>query len=181
MECSLSMLPAVNKANYLAGYPVVMVEQVQRLIEQDRLARVLLHKYPGMHTVRTDKTLYEYVMKIKEMHLRNAGQLDKVVFDAKLHVVRNALGMHSSKSMVQGARLRNRCEIRISSLFRWMPLDFLRMIVVHELAHIREREHGKSFYQLCSHMEPAYHQLEFDLRVYLTYLETGGLPLWKAG
>lgn len=175
------MLPAVNKANYLVGYPTEWVGQVQRLIEQDRLARVLLQKYPGMHTVRTDKALYEYVMKIKEMYLRNAGQLDKVVFDAKLHVVRNALGMHSSKSMVQGARLRSRCEIRISSLFRWMPSEFLRMIVVHELAHIREREHGKSFYQLCSHMEPAYHQLEFDLRVYLTYLETGGLPLWKPG
>jgi len=181
MERSLSMLPAGMKAGYLAGYPAELVEQVYRLIGGNQLARVLLQKYPGMHAVRTDKALYEYVMKIKEMHLRNAGQLDKVVFDAKLHVVRNALGMHSSKSMVQGARLRNRCEIRISSLFRWMPPDFLRMIVVHELAHIREREHGKSFYQLCSHMEPAYHQLEFDLRVYLTYLETGGMPLWKTG
>jgi predicted metal-dependent hydrolase len=29
------------------------------------------------------------------------------------------------------------------------------MIVVHELAHLREREHDRAFYQLCCHMEPA--------------------------
>ncbi len=43
------------------------------------------------------------------------------------------------------------------------------MIVVHELAHLKEREHDKAFYQLCAHMEPDYHQLEFDCRVYLLW------------
>ena len=42
------------------------------------------------------------------------------------------------------------------------------MIVVHELAHLKEKEHSKAFYQLCSHLEPAYHQLEFDTRLWLT-------------
>ena len=45
------------------------------------------------------------------------------------------------------------------------------MIVVHELAHLKEREHGKAFYALCLHMEPDYHQLEFDLRLWLTAQE----------
>jgi len=54
------------------------------------------------------------------------------------------------------------------------------MIVVHELAHLREKDHDKSFYQLCQHMEPRYHQLEFELRVYLTYLDAGGSGLWGA-
>ena len=52
------------------------------------------------------------------------------------------------------------------------------MIVVHELAHIKEREHDKAFYQLCRHMEPDYHQLEFDLRAYLWHLEATGRALW---
>jgi len=43
------------------------------------------------------------------------------------------------------------------------------MIVVHELAHLKERNHDKAFYQLCQHMEPDYHQLEFDCRVYLLW------------
>ncbi|NPA72951.1 MAG: M48 family metallopeptidase, partial [Gammaproteobacteria bacterium] len=57
-------------------------------------------------------------------------------------------------------------------------VEFLRMIVVHELAHFKELEHNKSFYQLCEHMEPDYHVLEFEVRVYLTYLSLGQKPLW---
>ena len=48
------------------------------------------------------------------------------------------------------------------------------MIVVHELAHLKEKDHNKSFYQLCRHMQPDYHQLEFDTRLYLIQLETYG-------
>jgi hypothetical protein len=166
--------------NYLAGYPVALVEQVRRLIEQDRLADTLLLKYPLMHAVRTDKALYDYVLKLKGTYLRNAGQLSKVAFDSKLHVIQHALGMHTSISRVQGAKLKTKREIRVATVFMEMPPEFLRMIVVHELAHIKEREHNKAFYQLCRHMEPDYQQLEFDLRAYLTYLEATGLPLWVA-
>jgi predicted metal-dependent hydrolase len=48
------------------------------------------------------------------------------------------------------------------------------MIVVHELSHLKEKEHNKAFYQLCQHMLPEYHQIEFDVRVYLTHLEEVG-------
>jgi predicted metal-dependent hydrolase len=55
-----------------------------------------------------------------------------------------------------------------------MPEAFLKMIVVHELAHLKEKEHNRAFYQLCEHMLPEYHQLEFDTRVYLTQLDLSG-------
>ena len=164
--------------NYLAGYPVALTEQVQQLIEHDRLADLLRQKYPLAHDVRTDKALYDYVLELKSEYLSNAGQLSKVAFDSKLHVIRNALGMHTSISRVQGANLKTKREIRVATLFKEMPPQFLRMIVVHELAHMKEREHGKAFYQLCMHMELEYAQLEFDLRVYLTYLDAGGAKLW---
>jgi len=32
---------------------------------------------------------------------------------------------------------------------------------------------------LCTHMEPRYHQLEFEVRVYLTHLDTSGGRLWE--
>jgi predicted metal-dependent hydrolase len=164
--------------NYLAGYPVALTEQVLRLIGQGLLGGMLLKKYPHAHDVRTDKALYDYVLECKARHLRNAGQLSRVAFDSKLHVIRNALGIHARISRVQGANLKISREIRVASVFREMPPEFLRMIVVHELAHIREREHSKAFYQLCLHMEPDYHQLEFDLRAYLCYLDADGSPLW---
>ena len=164
--------------NYLAGYPVVLAEQVQRLIEQGKMADLLLQKYPLAHTVRTDKALYDYVLEAKGKYLGNAASLSKVAFDSKLHVIQNALGMHTSIARVQGAKLKTKREIRVAALFKDMPPEFLRMIVVHELAHLKEREHNKAFYQLCRHMEPDYHQLEFDLRAYLTYLDAKGAPLW---
>ncbi|MFP3702188.1 metal-dependent hydrolase, partial [Burkholderia sp. SIMBA_013] len=32
------------------------------------------------------------------------------------------------------------------------------------------------FYKLCEYMMPGYHQVEFDLRVYLTYRDLQGKP-----
>jgi hypothetical protein len=171
-------MPPNNSPNYLAGYPIALATQVRRLIQQDQLAEVLLKKYPLAHNVRTDKALYDYVQEIKNEHLRNAGQLSKVAFDNKLHIIKNALGTHTTISRVQGAKLKSKREIRVAVLFKEMPAEFLRMIVVHELAHVKEREHDKAFYQLCRYMEPDYLQLEFDLRAYLTYLDAGGKHLW---
>ena len=129
--------------------------------------------------MRTDKALYDYVQEIKNEHLRNAGQLSKVAFDNKLHIIKNALGTHTTISRVQGSQLKAKREIRIASLFKDTPLEFLRMITVHELAHLRERDHDKNFYKLCSYMEPDYHQLEFEVRVYLSYLDSNAQRLWS--
>lgn len=164
--------------NYLAGYPAAMAEQVQQLIEQGTLSDRLLLKYPAAHAVRTDRALYEFVSEAKGRYLRNTGALSRVVFDSTLHVERRALGLHTSTSRVQGIKLKTRRDIRIAAVFREMPVEFLRMIVVHELAHFKEHDHNKAFYQLCLHMEPDYHQLEFDLRAYLTWLGATDKPLW---
>ena len=168
-----------SQPNYLAVYPLTLTAQVRQLIEQNRLAPLLQQKYPLAHDVRTDKALYDYVQELKNEYLRNVGQISKVAFDSKLHVIKNALGTHTTISRVQGANLKTKKEIRIATMFREMPLEFLRMIVVHELAHMKEREHDKAFYQLCQHMLPDYGQLEFDVRVYLTYLDAGGAKLWN--
>ena len=77
-------------------------------------------------------------------------------------------------SRVQGAKLKSKREIRVATLFRDCAPEFLKMIVVHELAHLKVREHDKSFYALCEHMEPRYHQYEFDLRLHLTCLDLAG-------
>ncbi|CAM5303810.1 MAG TPA: M48 family peptidase [Thauera sp.] len=165
---------------YLAGYPPALVHQVTTLIEQGRFADAMRKRYPDAHTVRSDNALYDYVQALKAEHLRSAPPLGKVRFDNSLHVIHGALGTHTAISRVQGARLQAKREIRVATLFRATPEAFLRMIVVHELAHLRVREHDKAFYQLCQHMEPDYHQHEFDLRAYLSYRDAGGEALWGA-
>lgn len=159
---------------YLAGYSPTVIDQVHRLIDSDKLGALLLKKYPVGHDIRTDKALYVYAVDIKNQFLRQSNPLSKVVYDDKIDVIHQALGLHSFVSRVQGKNLKAKNEIRIGSVFKNVPLELLRMIVVHELAHIREKQHNKAFYKLCLHMEPDYHQLEFDTRLYLTYLELVG-------
>ena len=156
---------------YLAGYPDETLAEVRQLLVQGRLPELLRRRYPEANEVRTDPALYDYAMALKTRFMRNAAPLSKVGFDNRLHVIANALGTHTTVSRVQGNKLKAKREIRVAGVFREAPAAFLKMIVVHELAHLKERDHDRAFYALCRHMEPDYHRLEFDLRVYLTQLE----------
>lgn len=170
----------MNALKYLAGYPPQLLARVQELIAQGRLGEMLAAKYGQPHRVRSDGQLYDYVQALKDQHLRKSVPLGKVIYDAKLQVMKHALGTHTTISRVQGHRLKASREIRIASLFRDAPAEFLRLIVVHELAHLKEAEHNKAFYQLCTHIEPDYHQLEFDARLYLTQLELEQAPATRS-
>lgn len=156
---------------YLQGYPPHLLAQVQDLIDAGQLAQTVAQRHPQAHTVKSERALYDYVCEMKARHMKSAPPLAKVSFDAKLHVLNNVLGTHTAVSRVQGGQLKAKREIRIATLFKDAPANFLRMIVVHELAHLKEREHDKAFYALCLHMESDYHQLEFDLRLWLTARE----------
>lgn len=160
--------------SYLNHYPPALQQQVAQLINDQRLGDYLLKRYPTCHDIRSNKGLYDYLQNLKASHLKKSAPLNKVIYDDKIHVINNALGLHTQISRVQGGKLKAKQEIRIAKVFQRAPLAFLRMISVHELAHFKEREHNKAFYQLCQHIEPDYHQLEFDLRVYLTHLDQFG-------
>ncbi len=165
---------------FLGGYPATTLEQVQGLLAQGTLGELLRKKYPSAHEVRTDRALYDYVNALRLEHLRGGEPVGKVLFDSKLQIITHALGTHTTVSRVQGNKLLAKREIRVASLFKEVPIEFLRMICVHELAHTKEREHDKAFYRLCTYMEPQYHQLEFDLRLYLTHLDRVGPLAWGA-
>ncbi len=164
----------MTQLKYLSGYPEDVKSQVQSLIANQTLGDFLLDKYPVTHDIKSNKALYAYVIDLKNQFIRQSSSLSKVIYDDKLDVLHQALGLHSFVSRVQGGKLKAKNEIRIGSVFKQAPSQFLTMIVVHELAHLKEKEHNKAFYKLCMHMEPDYHQLEFDMRLYLTYLDRVG-------
>ena len=163
---------------YISSYPEDIQRQVEKLIKQEKLKDFLLNKYPMPHHIGNDNQLREFTIAIKNHFLKKSQPLSKVCFDGKIHVINNALGLHSYVTRAHGGKLKSKNEIRVASMFKNTPLEFLQMIVVHELAHLKEREHNKAFYKLCEHMLPNYHQLEFDLRLYLTQVEHDG-PLYK--
>ncbi|MDF1878076.1 M48 family metallopeptidase [Sulfurimonas sp. SAG-AH-194-C20] len=162
------------KLKYLNHYPEQTQTQVIKLIESGNLHKHLLKKYPSSHNMKNDKALFKYTMDIKNEYIKKSPPLSKTLYDGKINVIHNALGTHHFISRVQGNKLKAKNEIRVASMFKSVPKEFLEMIVVHELAHFKEKEHNKAFYKLCEYMQPNYHQVEFDLRLYLTHVDMEG-------
>ncbi|PLY16149.1 MAG: metal-dependent hydrolase [Sulfurimonas sp.] len=164
----------MDSLKYINHYSETTKKQVKELIKEQKLAYYLLKKYPNPHTIKTDKALFAYVNELKNAHMKKVAPLSKVLYDGKINVIHNALGTHHFISRVQGSKLKSKNEIRIATMFKNTPLEFLEMIVVHELAHFKEKEHNRAFYSLCEYMQPSYHQIEFDLRLYLTHIDIKG-------
>ena len=164
----------MKQLRYINHYSEAVVEQVKQLINNNKLGEYLLKKYPQPHDINTEKQLYKYTLQLKYDYIKQSNSLSKVIYDPKIHVYNNALGTHSFVSRVQGNKLKSKQEIRIASLFKNAPLAMLNMIVVHELAHLKEKQHNKAFYNLCEYMQPGYHQLELDTRLFLIYSELEG-------
>ncbi|MFN7956849.1 MAG: YgjP-like metallopeptidase domain-containing protein [Holophagaceae bacterium] len=158
---------------YLEGYSPAVQARVRELLALGQLGPYLASRYGEAHAARNDKALFQAAVELKDRFMKHTAPLNKVMYDSKLELLSHALGTLTAVSRVQGSRLRASRVIRVASVFRDAPAAFLRMILVHELAHLKEREHNKAFYQLCTHMEPDYFQLEFDLRLYLTHREAG--------
>jgi len=164
----------ITHLKYLSVYSLTIQNQIQEMITNKTLSAYLLSKYPKVHQIYNDKALRGYVMNIKNQYLKKSEPLSQIKYDDKIHVINNALGLHTYVSRVQGNKLKSKNEIRIGALFKKGPEAFLAMIVVHELAHLKEKEHNKNFYKLCQHMQTDYHQIELDLRIYLTQIELFG-------
>lgn len=154
----------------LRGYPEPVIDKVEGLIKENKLDLYLSSRYPDKHSINTNKALNTYVQDIKKRYMKRGAPIHKVIYDDRIETLYSALGLHSFVSRVQGKNLKTKSEIRIASVFKKAPEDFLHMIVVHELAHLKEKDHNKDFYRLCIHMDRDYSQLEFDLRLYLINL-----------
>ncbi|WP_162062901.1 M48 family metallopeptidase [Vibrio taketomensis] len=156
---------------YIQGYPEHILTPVSQMLESGRFAAWFEKRYPHRHEIQSEKALYEYTMALKNQYMKKTSPLSKVIYDSKIHLINNALGLHTYAAKVHGNKIKSKNEIRIASVFKQAPEPLLRMLVVHELAHLKEKEHNKAFYQLCCHMEPDYHQLELDARLFMIYQE----------
>jgi len=153
--------------DYLGGFPDDVRAAVAALRDQGVLLERLRRHYPSTHDVRTDAALRTYVQELKRSYLRSSRPLGKVRYSDRIGALHNALGLHTYAVRVQGRKLKRKHELRVSSLFKELPPEFLRAVVVHELAHLRHKDHDKAFYRLCVHMEPEYHRYDRDMRLWL--------------
>lgn len=125
---------------YIAHYSEQIQTQAALLISDGRLGEYLEKKYPNQHEIKSDKALYQHINEIKNQYMRNVGPLSNVSYSSKLAVLKHALGIHTTQSRVQGSKLKSHNSITVASLFKDAPPEFLRMIIVHELAHFKEHD-----------------------------------------
>ncbi len=156
---------------YLSGYSDELRQQALELLQADKLLKRIEERYPDRHRIQSNRDLGRYVQELKARHLRSSAPLGQVRFDDRLHHAHQALGLHTTRTVSHGKRLRKSRSLSVASLFKHCAPEFLRMIVVHELAHMKHHEHDRDFYRLCTHMEPEYHRYELDLRLLLTAQE----------
>jgi len=141
-------------ARYFNGYPSTIVEQALQLISSNRLQEA--------HDITTDKLLYQYATELKKRYLKNAPPFGRAAFKKQGDMITNALGTHTYR--MQGKTRKH--DLAINNDLLYAPEALLKALVVHELAHFKEKDHNKAFYKLCCYMEPDYHQLELDLRLF---------------
>ncbi|WP_372654307.1 M48 family metallopeptidase [Halobacteriovorax sp.] len=163
----------MNILKYFKGYPEEVLNQIEGLVQSGKLKTYLYAKYPEPHNISSDKLLFQYTNGLKQQYLKKAPQLSKVIYEKQKDIVQSALGNHTFVSRNHGGKLKSKHEIRVSSTLKNAPMEMLEMLVVHELAHFKEKDHNKAFYKLCTYMQEDYHQVEFDLRLYLLLLDLG--------
>ncbi|MGL1936840.1 MAG: DUF45 domain-containing protein [Fibrobacterales bacterium] len=160
---------------YLNGYGAEVVTALKPAFESGRAAASLQKKYADFKNgeISNDKLLYEYVSEFKKRYLKSAPPLSRICFDKKVSLEKQALGIFTVTPRIQGKKIKAKHAIHVAEQFKKAPEPILRAIVVHELAHLKERDHSKAFYNLCTHIEPGYHALEFDMRLWLALKEYG--------
>lgn len=153
--------------DYLGGYPEDFRARAHELKASGQLLQRLEARYGTPHTIQNNAALYTYTQDLKRTYLKSSPPLGKVRYNDKISTLHRAFGLHTYAVRVQGNKLKTKNELRVASLFKELSEDFLRMVVVHELAHLRHKDHDKAFYRLCVYMEPEYHRYETDLRLLL--------------
>ncbi|BFL83366.1 hypothetical protein LFREDSHE_18160 [Shewanella baltica] len=55
----------MNPLKYLSGYSPDIQQQVQQHLDAGTLPKLLLKRHPVIHSVRSDKALYDYTKRLK--------------------------------------------------------------------------------------------------------------------
>ena len=130
---------------YFKGYPEDLISKVSLLVDSNNLKSYLLNKYPNGHSIKSDKLLFEFTNSFKVEFLKKAPPLSKVIYEKQKDIIQNSLGNHTFISRSHGGKLKSKHEIRVSSVLKEAPEEMLTMLVVHELAHIKEKNHDRNF------------------------------------
>jgi hypothetical protein len=165
---------------YLKGYSDNIHISVNKLIENEKLGFYLENKYKKINFLKKDKELYNLAKEIKDKYIKNQKLPERIIYDNKIELCNQALGLHSYIPSKQGKKIKIKNEIKISSRFKELPYEFMENVLIHELCHLKEKEHNKAFYSLCKNISENYFEIDLDIRIYLTYIDIYKSELWRS-
>ena len=96
-------------------------------------------------------------------------QKAKEIIAERLHKYEQIMGLYSTKFGITSANTRwGSCSGKNSIYFTWKlvmaDIDVIDYVVVHEIAHIKEKNHGKNFWNLVCKYYPNYKSARVYLR-----------------
>ena len=96
-------------------------------------------------------------------------QKAKEIIAERLHKYEQIMGLYSTKFGITSANTRwGSCSGKNSINFTWKlvmaDIDVIDYVVVHEIAHIKEKNHGKNFWNLVGKYYPNYKSARVYLR-----------------
>ncbi|NCO47159.1 MAG: M48 family metallopeptidase, partial [Vibrio sp.] len=106
---------------YIQNYPPHLVSQVEQLITAGKFVSWFEQRYPQRHSIQSEKALFNYAIDLKNQYMKKTAPISKVVYDNKIHIINNALGLHSYVAKVHGGKIKSKNEIRIASMFKEAP------------------------------------------------------------
>jgi len=83
----------------------------------------------------------------------------------KMHLYPTKIGFRKAKRQWGSCSAKN--AISFNYLMMKLPLDVIQYIIVHELAHIKHKNHQKEFWALVALVMPEYKRQEQELKNYL--------------
>ena len=121
--------------------------------------------YSGaFHILKSEDEQYVYDA-LKQIYIQKAKEL----IPQRVHKYEEIMGLCASKIGITSAKTRwGSCSAKNSLNFTWKlimaDLDTIDYVVVHELAHIKEKNHSKNFWSLVGLYKPDYKDSKKKLR-----------------
>jgi predicted metal-dependent hydrolase len=84
----------------------------------------------------------------------------------KMQLIPNKLSFRKTKRQWGSCSANN--NISLNTMLAKLPQNVVKYIVVHELAHIKHKNHQKEFWALVERYMPEYKQLQDELKTYTT-------------
>jgi len=96
------------------------------------------------------------------------GKLPHIVqeYAQKMQLFPNKITFRKTKRQWGSCSATN--NISLNTMLAKLPIDVVKYVIVHELAHIKHKNHQKEFWALVKRYMPNYKQLQNELKTYTT-------------